>query len=67
MDEHSTQTEPRPGEPELRGPDPNLYVADPLHEPRVRWEYLRHPSVGWGVLVLCILTLLAWWIWNWTS
>ena len=64
MDERSTQTRPRPGEPELRDPDPNLSVADPRKVPR---DYLRHPRLGWAVLALCLLTLLAWWIWNWTT
>ena len=49
----------------MRGPDPNLYVADPLHERKGRWYYLRYARAGWAVLALCILTLVAWWIWNW--
>jgi hypothetical protein len=64
MEERGSETEARPAEPEMRGPDPNLYVADPLHERKGRWEYLRHARAGWAVLALCILTLAAWWIWN---
>lgn len=68
MDEHdgttTTTTGQPPAEPEP-GPNPNLYTFDRLREPRVPRNYLRHARLGWTVVALCLLTLVAWWIWNW--
>lgn len=68
MDERGpTTTEEPPAEPPEPGPNPNLYTFDRLREPRVPRNYLRHGRLGWTVVGLCILTLVAWWIWNWTT